>query len=307
MSGDRGIALLNALILVAAIAALAAGLMLRATASLERAQDLQISQQAALHLDAAALLLDSVLRDDWRRAPEIDHGGEPWARQPIEAEIDRGTLTGQLSDLQGRFNVNSLANATDTAAARAFDRLLRRLGLPAALGPEIAGFVQPRGPVRAADYLDRPVPIRLGAGAVDRVEALRLVRGMTEGHYARLAPYVAALAPGTPLNVNTALPEVLGAVLPAASPADIARLVDERARAPFASTSDFTTRAERLIHARVIAQAEAPAGGFGVRTNWFEARFDLALDGRVQSRILIVQRTPPDGVVHVTQRRMILP
>ncbi len=307
MRGDRGIALLNALIMVAAIAALAAGLMLRAGASLDRAQDLQTSQQAALHLDAAVLLLDPVLRADWLRAPEIDHLNEPWARQPIEAEIDRGTLTVQLSDLQGRFNVNSLANATDSAASRAFERLLRRLGLPVVLGPEIAGFVQPRGPVRAADYANRPVPVKVGTGAVDRVEALRLVRGMTEAHYARLAPYVAALPPGSPLNVNTAPAEILAAVLPAANPANIARLLDERARAPFTSPADFAARAERLIHPRVIAQAEAPAGGFATRTRWFEARVDLVLDGRVQSRILTLERAPLDGAVTIAHRRMILP
>lgn len=307
MSKERGFALLNALILVAAIAAIAAGLMLRAQASLDRVAHLQTSQQAALHLDAATLLLAPILRADWQRAPEIDHLGEPWARDRITAEIDRGILTGRISDLQGRFNVNSLANATDASAARAFDRLLRGLGLPVALGPEIAGFVQPRGPVRPADYADRPVPVTVGTGAIDRIESLRLVRGMTEAHYARLAPFVAALPPGTALNVNTAPPGVLAAVLPTATPGNVARLIEDRARAPFVSPADFAARAERLIHPRVIAQAAAPAGGFAVTTRWFEARFDLALDGRVQSRILIVERAVLDGAVSVDHRRMILP
>lgn len=307
MRGDRGIALLNALIMVAAIAAIAVGLMLSAQRSRERSTYLQISQQAALHLDAAEYLLDPILHADFQRDPGLDHLSEGWAREGLEAEIDRATLTGRLSDLQGRFNVNSLSNTSDGAAALAFDRLLRRLGLPVALGPEIAGFVQPRGPVRAADYADRPVPVRTGAGAVDRIEALRLVRGMTEAHYTRLAPFVAALPPGTPLNVNTALPEVLGAVLPAANPADIARLVATRETAPFQSGAEFEARAVEMIHPRVIAQAQIPAGGLSVGTNWFEARFDLVLDGRRQSRILIVERAPLDGAAYVAHRRMILP
>ncbi|MAU52977.1 MAG: hypothetical protein CMN17_11545 [Roseovarius sp.] len=100
----------------------------------------------------------------------------------------------------------------------------QRAPLPVALGPEIAGVVQPRGPVRPADYADRPVPVTVGTGAIDRIESLRLVRGMTEADYARLAPLVAALPPGTALNINTAPPEVLAAVLPTATPGNVARL-----------------------------------------------------------------------------------
>jgi len=307
MTRDRGIALLNALIMVAAIAALAAGLMIEAGHSRDRMAHLAGSQQAALHLDAGLLLVDPVLRADWLRAPDIDHLTEPWARAPLDADIDRGRLVARLSDLQGRFNVNSLANASDTGAARAFERLLRRLGLPVSLGAEIAGFVQPRGPVRPADYADRPIPLRVSGGAVERVEALRLVRGMTEEHYARLVPFVAAMPPRTPLNVNTASAEVLGAVLPAAGPADIERLLAGRAVTPFADMADFEERARRLIHPRVLARAQAPDGGFGVSTRWFEARLVLYLDGRAYRRILTIERSPEDGAALIAHRRMVLP
>ncbi|MFB9148695.1 type II secretion system minor pseudopilin GspK [Roseovarius ramblicola] len=307
MRRDRGIALLNALVMVAAIATLAAGLMIEAGRSHDRMAHVAGSQQAALHLDAGLLLVDPVLRADWLRAPDLDHLAEPWARAPLDADIDRGRLVARLSDLQGRFNVNSLANASDTGAARAFERLLRRLDLPVSLGAEIAGFVQPRGPVRPADYAARAVPVRVPGGAAERVEALRLVRGMTAAYYARLVPYIAALPPGTPLNVNTALPEVLAAVLPAASPADIDRLVAERRTAPFAGTADFETRARRLIHPRVIARAQVPDGGFDVSTRWFEARFVLHLDGRAYRRILTIERSPEDGAALIAHRRMFLP
>jgi len=307
MTRDRGIALLNALVMVAAIAALAAGLMIEAGHSRDRMAHVAGSQQAALHLDAGLLLVDPVLRADWLRAPDIDHPGEPWARAPLDADIDRGRLVARLADLQGRFNVNSLANASDTGAARAFERLLRRLGLPVSLGAEIAGFVQPRGPVRPADYATRALPVRAAGGAVDRVEALRLVRGMTEAHYARLVPFVAALPPRTPLNVNTASAEVLGAMLSAANPADIERLLAGRAAAPFADMADFEDRTRRLIHPGVLARAQVPDGGFGVSTRWFEARLVLHLDGGVHRRILTVERSPEDGAALIAHRRMVLP
>jgi len=307
MTRDRGIALLNALVMVAAIAALAAGLMIEAGRSHDRMANVAVSQQAALHLDAGLLLVDPVLRADWQRGPGLDHMAEIWARAPLDVDIDRGRLVARLSDLQGRFNVNSLSSASDTGAARAFERLLRRLDLPVSLGAEIAGFVQPRGPVRPADYADRPVPVRVAGGAAERVEALRVVRGMTKEHYARLVPYIAALPPRTPLNVNTASAEVLGAVLPAANQADIDRLVADRGTEPFASVADFEERARRLVHPRVIARARVPDGGFGVATRWFEARLALHLDGRVYRRILTIERSPEDGAALIAHRRMVLP
>ena len=81
MKGDRGIALLNALIMVAAISAVAAGLMLRAETSRVRVEYLQISQQAALHLDAAEFLIDPVLRAVWERDQNLDHLQEGWAQR----------------------------------------------------------------------------------------------------------------------------------------------------------------------------------------------------------------------------------
>jgi general secretion pathway protein K len=305
MTTDRGIALLNALIMVAAISAVAAGLMLRAETSRGRVEHLLIGQQTALHLDAAEWLLSPVLRADWERNQQIDHLLEGWALEGFHADIDRAILAGQITDLQGRFNINSLSDAGDLDAAQSFERLLRSLGLPPGLGPEIAGFVQARGPVLVEEYAARDVPLRPPLEPLDTVQELRLVRGMTEAHLARLLPYVAALPPGTPLNVNTASGEVLGAVLPTATPANIARLIADRGRQPFVTRADFIARAETLLHPQVIVQAQLPAGGLAVSTDWFEARFDVTLDGRVQSRVLVVERSALTGAVEIRHRRAV--
>lgn len=305
MTNDRGIALLNALIMVAAISAVAAGLMLRAETSRARVEHLLIGQQAALHLDAAEWLLSPVLRADWERDQGLDHLLEGWALEGFHADIDRAVLAGQIADLQGRFNINSLSDPGDLDAAQSFERLLRALGLSPGLGPEIAGFVQARGPVLIEDYAARAVPLLPAREPLDTVQELRLVRGMTEAHFAALLPYVAALPPGTPINVNTASREVLGAVLPTANPAGIARLIADRGRQPFSTRADFMARAETLLHPRVIAQAQLPAGGLAVSTDWFEARFDVTLEGRVQSRILVLERSALTGEVAIRHRRAV--
>ncbi|WP_417726339.1 type II secretion system minor pseudopilin GspK [Roseovarius sp.] len=304
---DRGIALLNALILVAAISAIATGLMLRAETSRTRVEHLQISQQAALHLDAAEWLIDPVLRADWERDQNIDHLLEGWSLAGFQADIDRAQMIGTISDLQGRYNINSLSDPSDLNAVQSFDRLLATLGLPLTLGRDIAGFVQARGPALVAEYSSRPLPLRPSGAPLDRIEELRLVNGMTAESYARLLPFVAALPAGSGLNVNTASPEVLGAMLPATNPAGVAQLLADRGRVPFVDTSDFELRAEHLLHPRVITQALAPDGGFVTATDWFEARFDVVLDGRVQSRILTVERSALTGAVTIRHRRTVTP
>ncbi|WP_294606252.1 type II secretion system minor pseudopilin GspK [uncultured Roseovarius sp.] len=303
MKRDRGIALLNALIMVAAISAVATGLMLRAETSQSRVGHLQLSEQAMLHLDAAEWLIDPVLRADWERDQNLDHLREGWALERFEADIDRAKLAGKITDLQGHFNVNALNDPGDLAAVQAFERLLRTLGLPLALAREVAGFVQQRGPVLAEEYGARDLPVRPPGAPIAAIEELRLVRGMTVADYARLLPYVAALPKGTPLNVNTASAEVLGAVLPTANPAGVARLIADRDRLPFSSRGDFSERAEGLLHPRVIEQSQAPKGGLGVTSRWFEARFDLALDGRILSRVVTVERSALTGAVEIKNRR----
>lgn len=307
MTRDRGIALLNALIIVAAISAVASGLMLRAETSRARIEHLQIAQQAGLHLDAAEWLIDPVLRADWARDQRLDHLREGWSLVGFEADIDRARLTAEIRDLQGRFNINSLGDPADLNALRSFERLLGALGLPLFVGREIAGYVQARGSALAAEYGNRPFPIRPADAPLDRIEELRLVTGMTPDIYGRLLPYVAALPPGSAVNVNTVTPEVLAAMLPTTTPAGVARLIADRQRLPFADGDDFAQRAVRLLHPRIITQAEPPDGGFGVSSSWFEARFDVALDGRVQSRILTIRRSALDGATSIHARRTLAP
>ena len=83
-----------------------------------------------LHI-AAADFARFVLAED-SRATSIDHLGEPWAIPladtkiadflrgvDIPQEIRHVSLIGQVSDAQGRFNLNSLVDATGNANAAA--------------------------------------------------------------------------------------------------------------------------------------------------------------------------------------------
>lgn len=109
MRRDQGTALLNALVMVAAIAALAVGLMIQAGHSRDRMAHVVGSQQAALHLDAGLLLVDPVLRADWLRAPDLDHLDDAF-KETLErlsdgkfklAEHPSGSLGGERAMIEG--------------------------------------------------------------------------------------------------------------------------------------------------------------------------------------------------------------
>lgn len=293
--GERGFALLNALVIVAALAAVAAGLMQRAAVARERQVTGQQVWQAQLYLDAAEPLAGQLLAEDAAGDGGTDHEGEDWAR-PRRLEIDRGTVVLRLRDLQGRFNVNRLANPADGAARQGFERLLAVLGLPTGLAASVAGHLSPRGPSDAAAYVARPVPVRPAGGPVTAIEEIRLAPGMSAEAFARLAPHVAALPAGSALNVNTATPEVLAALLPGATPAAIERLVALRAASPFASPADFRSRAAALLRG-----PEAGAG-FAVASAWFEADLVAELGGVTQRRLLVIERDRRLGAAELRHR-----
>jgi general secretion pathway protein K len=75
-----------------------------------------------------------------------------------------------------------------------------------------------------------------------RAAELAALPGATPRDVARVLPYLVALPSTTPLNVNTATPEVLAAALPGLRSDALAALVATRAQKPFATLSDLRAR-----------------------------------------------------------------
>ena len=297
---DAGAVLLNALVLVMAITSVSAGLLTLAVQGTAHQAALRADTQARLYLKAGEALVTEVLQKDWRDAPGTDHPGEIWAIQGYSVPIDRGTLSGQLSDLQGRFNLNWLSARNPLRYGRAFDRLIGGLGLPPALGTAIRGHLRRGGVPNPAPYFNRPLPIRPQGGRIGSVAALRTVPGMTDAAFDRLAPFVAALPQRSRLNVNTAPAPVLAALFPAAGPRGIARL---QARAPFDSVAEFASALE------AVSQPGAPddlaADRLSVTTEWFSARLEVRLDGTTRRQQVHLYRAVASGAVSPRQRVML--
>jgi general secretion pathway protein K len=290
---QRGFVLLNALVLVAAFAAAAVFVLERAERARQRQAETQGAGQARLYLDAFEALALTLLSRD-QQAGALDHRGEAWAQiggaEGQAVILDRGQVRGQIHDLQGRFNVNWLANPADVVAAEGFVRLLTQLGLPGRLGPEITDFVSPDGPADAQVYTQLSPGVVAKGGPVVFLLQLQVMPGLSDRHYERLAPYLAALPSDSLLNLNTVSPEVLTSLLPGSNLAGLEQALRSRLQQPFVSVEDFATRAAVALPGGTVPEDEQLR--FAVGSEWFHSDIAVELEGRILTRQTFFQRRP---------------
>jgi general secretion pathway protein K len=93
-----------------------------------------------------------------------------------------------------------------------------------------------------AFYLGQPAPHLTPNAPLVRVAELGAAKGMTPRAVAAVLPFVSALPQGTPVNVNTAPPEVLAAIVDNLTPERLETLLTDRARKPFTTVAEFRAR-----------------------------------------------------------------
>ncbi|MCG3171197.1 MAG: hypothetical protein CALGDGBN_02792 [Pseudomonadales bacterium] len=247
---QRGVALITVLLVFALAAILMTQMLSASYFALRRTGNLVDSVQADYLAAGAGQLARALLAADAASSTtaasnassaSIDHLGEPWAaRQPV-LPVEDGQVEVRIVDLAGRFNVNSLVDASGHRVADAqarFARLLRSLALDPSLATDAADCLDAdrmtaRGtPEAAAACLDRPLA---------DIATLRAALTLAPEDWRRLAPHVAALPQGTRLNINTATPEVLRAYVEHHGATNgLAQFLDARTRRPALDPDDVT-------------------------------------------------------------------
>lgn len=243
---QRGVAVVMAMGVVA-LAAIAAAAMLASQSTWSRYAALGAEHDQAKALVHAGVDWGRAVLSDDRRMSSADHLGEPWALRLPPVPVDNGELAGRIDDAQGAFNLNNLAvkGVVSATHVEQFQRLLRVLDLPEALAASLTDWIdadnepQPQGGAEDG-YYQSLQPAGLAANrALTDVAELALVRGFDDAVRARLQPFVVALPVFTAVNVNTAAPEVLVAVVQGLD-LDAARaLVAQRERAYFHNLAAF--------------------------------------------------------------------
>lgn len=277
-AGQRGVALVTAMIIAFVAVAAATDLTTRQQLDIRRTETLIRSAEgrsAVEDIERAAVV---VIASD-RKAGIL---GYAEARE-IEWPGDAGgqDLSARLEDPQRLFNLNALAadGTAGQAAAERFRNLLGQLGLDASLANAVIDWVDDDGirrePGGAEDdvYSRKPQPYRAANQPFARVQELRLVHGVTDDVYRDLAAYIAALPVEAGINVNVADPVVLRSLAPEMSAAVASRIVDRRSAGPFAGVAELLAMPE-------LADLSISPDGLTTESRYFRLNSRVSRGGR---------------------------
>lgn len=251
---QRGVALIIALSVVALASSFAAILIQKNQVIIEQAQTIKNEQRVFDQTHSAiAMARVDLHRQLAQPIAQRVFSGEPQHVSEVEGA---GPWLYWLERADGRMNINNLLTA-DGEVDAPFYQLLSDLFEQQGVAPEkldaVADWLQPaNGRSGGGDALyQQRTPSYLAARQPMRsLTELRMVAGIDDEDYARLAPVLAALPPGSRLNLNAAPQAVLsalGAVLPQAEkPDELPVETDMIQRAPLESVQDFFT--EPLTH-----------------------------------------------------------
>lgn len=237
----QGAALIVALLLTALGAAVAAQLIEPLAGWLKReyvARDLQASYTLA---DAAATWSLTVLAGD-ARTSTIDHYGELWAIALPPTQVEGGTIEGRITDLQAKFNLNSVIDAAGNrsdANVAICAAIFARAGLPVALAERLTDALD-RDQITASGQSETQAwGGSMRNARLNVLADLLTLGGFTPSQLTALASWVDVLPESTTLNVNTASAEMLAAALPNVTADKWAKALAARQSKPFSSVSEL--------------------------------------------------------------------
>ena len=251
-SVQHGAAIVTALLVVTLASVIVSALFYRESVAVRSIENrLALSQTRWVEraaLDWAKVILRSDM-NSW------DHVTDVWGTPVVETQLDETVtggakigdsarnafLAGSVTDAQAKFNVNTLVGANGEPSVphmAAMTKLMTLLGLPESLVQQALARIL-RSRTRSLD--DGSVPpseIRL-----IQFGDLRDIPGFDEAVMQTLQPHVTVLPDETTtVNLNTATPEVIAAMIPDVQLSAVKSFVAQRDRLPLRTPSEANTR-----------------------------------------------------------------
>lgn len=265
---QRGVALITALLIAALVTVAAVAMASRQQLDMRRTGNMLEADQAYMYALAGEVWVMQILKEDQQKT-QIDTLAEDWAMKIPPLPVEGGMISGSVEDLQGRFNLNNLIDASpgnnkgkpDTEQNKILQRILAQVSL-AEKDVQISPFVTNR----ITDWID-PDSNALADGAEDLTylgvektpyraanrpmaspSELAAVAGLSLTDVAALTPFIVTLpqastaTSATQINVNTALPIVLMSLNEDITPQIAEDLIAYRTATPFEKSDDFVKK-----------------------------------------------------------------
>ncbi len=194
-----------------------------------------------------ALLLEADFQSDKQKKRQVDHEKEAWNVKTVPYAMDQGSVDIVVIDEQSLFNLNWLRAEGDNGKKNLtmFKNLLSGQAMDTELATHLLtwlGAAPDSAKGAAADniYLVLEPPRRAGNTDMASISELRLVQGIDEDTFEKLAPFVTVLPQSSKININTALPEVITAISEKLTASDAAAIIAGRGEEGFAKFEDLS-------------------------------------------------------------------
>jgi general secretion pathway protein K len=295
---QQGAALLTAMIIVTLVATIASSMVWQQWRAVQVESAERARTQSAWILSGALDFARLILRED-ARSGKPTALTEPWATPLAESRLstflavdksnaDDGPeafLSGYITDAQARYNVGNLVTLgkVDPQELETLQRLCETAGVDSSVATVISNGLRAASAGMGGEAAAAPLmPQSLAQLSWFGVDASSIKA---------LQPYVVLLPGIAALNVNTAAPEVLAAVLGTDS-GTAERLVQVRQRAPFSDVTSFSAQ---------LASPTPVTAKLDVRSSYFVVTGRLRLVDRVLIERSLLHRLP-NGQSSVLQR-----
>lgn len=303
---ETGVALITVLLVVAMATILVTIMISRQHQLLRRTEALATEAQAwqyGLGAEAIAIqVLAQDARNDSNKSSPRDYPGEFWHKDWPPYPVEGGSIKGRIEDEQGRFNLNSMVigGQKNPAAVAIFQRLLTNLHLSESIAIAAVDWMDENNEPEGYDGAESDWYLRLKPAyrAANRpfkdISELRLVRGVDQKAFDALRPLICTLPGETPININTASPEVVAALGSGASASakekDGYGSVDEFLQSPAMSNMDPQEKSglQRLL---------------SVQSQYFRVNSEVSLDGRKYPMSSLIHRQSADELQVVRRQK----
>lgn len=300
-----GVALVQVLLILVILALISSNIQFQQRRDIDRTTNQLRTGQAREYLLSGEEIARQGLKLDQDNS-QIDDLTELW-NQPVgpfplgvgrEGELESGSITMSLQDLDGKFNLNWLSDQSGDANIwlGRFQRMLSAMGISADIANELRAWFNKESGVDY-QYVNLEQPYLPSSVPMAHVSEMLLIQGVDRNIYEKLRPYVAALNPASKLNINTAPVEVLRSLNDVLADSTIDRMVSEREAEPFESLSDMIQRLQltdkerdNLTGDRLVTISE-----------YFELFSEVELGSQLAYMSSVIHRTN-DGKLHIVAR-----
>ena len=248
-TSQRGVALLTILLLVVSITVVAGAMLASQKVAIRRSGLLFDQNQLLQDINAGQQLAVTMIRAD-SKLNDTDSEQDIWAQPIPPYTLANHSIGIELRDEAGRFNINNLyqGGTVDTAALEVFQRLLTQLNLETDIAVAVLDWQDTDSEVYLDGGDESTVYAQQRNSSVDgslpnqpfvSVDQLQEVRGVSAEVLATLRPYLTAVPYYLPININTASPALLAALIDGATSQQMQGIVDTRSKQALTSIDEL--------------------------------------------------------------------